>query len=139
MARRAGARPRRPAPRLPALDLPGAPADLPLLPDLQRLRDRGAAGARAPAGQLARAPAVAPVPPVAPWRNRPGAGAPPPPGPDPPGGTSAVLNFIYYPVSFILWVWHKAFSFLFGDAGWGGGTARILSVLFVAPPLRLVL
>src|SRR3954471_3208874 len=139
MARRACARPRRPAPRLPALDLPRSAADLPLLPDLQHLRDRGAAGARAPAGHLARAPAVAPVPPVAPWRNRPGAGAPPPPGPDPPGGTSAVLNFIYYPVSFILWVWHKAFSFLFGDAGWGGGIAWMLSVMFLVFTLRLIL
>jgi len=50
-----------------------------------------------------------------------------------------VLNFIYYPVSFILWVWHKAFSFLFGDAGWGGGIAWALSVMFLVFTLRLIL
>jgi YidC/Oxa1 family membrane protein insertase len=50
-----------------------------------------------------------------------------------------VLNFIYYPVSFILWVWHKAFSFLFGDAGWGGGIAWTLSVMFLVFTLRLIL
>ena len=33
-----------------------------------------------------------------------------------------MLNFIYYPVSFILWVWHKAFSFLFGEAGWAAAS-----------------
>jgi YidC/Oxa1 family membrane protein insertase len=50
-----------------------------------------------------------------------------------------VLNFIYYPVSFILWVWHKAFSFLFGDMGWGGGIAWTLSVMFLVFTLRLIL
>jgi YidC/Oxa1 family membrane protein insertase len=50
-----------------------------------------------------------------------------------------VLNFIYYPVSFILWVWHKAFSFLFGDAGLGGGIAWALSVMFLVFTLRLIL
>ena len=40
-----------------------------------------------------------------------------------------MLNFIYYPVSFILWVWHKAFSAHFGDTGWGGGNARSLAVV----------
>jgi len=50
-----------------------------------------------------------------------------------------VLNFIYYPVSFILWVWHKAFSFLFGEAGLGGGIAWTLSVMFLVFTLRLIL
>lgn len=50
-----------------------------------------------------------------------------------------MLNFIYYPVSFILWVWHKAFSFLFGEAGWGGGIAWALSVMFLVFTLRLIL
>jgi YidC/Oxa1 family membrane protein insertase len=50
-----------------------------------------------------------------------------------------VLNFIYYPVSFILWVWHKAFSFLFGETGFGGGIAWTLSVMFLVFTLRLIL
>jgi YidC/Oxa1 family membrane protein insertase len=50
-----------------------------------------------------------------------------------------VLNFIYYPVSFILWVWHKAFSFLFGESGFGGGIAWTLSVMFLVFTLRLIL
>jgi YidC/Oxa1 family membrane protein insertase len=50
-----------------------------------------------------------------------------------------VLNFIYYPVSFILWVWHKAFSFLFGETGLGGGIAWTLSVMFLVFTLRLIL
>jgi YidC/Oxa1 family membrane protein insertase len=50
-----------------------------------------------------------------------------------------VLNFIYYPVSFILWVWHEAFSFLFGDTGWSGGIAWTLSVMFLVFTLRLIL
>jgi YidC/Oxa1 family membrane protein insertase len=50
-----------------------------------------------------------------------------------------VLNFIYYPVSFILWVWHKAFSALFGDSGWGGGIAWSLAVVFLVFTLRAFL
>jgi YidC/Oxa1 family membrane protein insertase len=50
-----------------------------------------------------------------------------------------VLNFIYYPVSFILWVWHKAFSALFGDSGWGGGIAWSLAVVFLVFTLRTFL
>ncbi len=50
-----------------------------------------------------------------------------------------MLNFIYYPVSFILWVWHEAFSFLFGDTGWSGGIAWTLSVMFLVFTLRLIL
>jgi YidC/Oxa1 family membrane protein insertase len=47
-----------------------------------------------------------------------------------------VLNFIYYPVSFILWVWHKAFGFLFGEAT---GIAWVLAVVFLVFTLRAVL
>ena len=50
-----------------------------------------------------------------------------------------MLNFIYYPVSFILWVWHKAFSFVFGDTGWGGGIAWALVVVFLVFTLRAFL
>ncbi len=50
-----------------------------------------------------------------------------------------MLNFIYYPVSFILWVWHKAFSFVFGDTGWGGGIAWALAVVFLVFTLRAFL
>jgi YidC/Oxa1 family membrane protein insertase len=50
-----------------------------------------------------------------------------------------VLNFIYYPVSFILWAWHKAFSFVLGDGGWAGGIAWSLSVVFLVFTLRAFL
>ncbi len=47
-----------------------------------------------------------------------------------------MLNFIYYPVSFILWVWHKAFGFLFGEAS---GLSWVLAVLFLVFTLRAIL
>ena len=47
-----------------------------------------------------------------------------------------MLNFIYYPVSFILWAWHKAFGFVFGEAS---GLAWVLSVLFLVFTLRAIL
>jgi YidC/Oxa1 family membrane protein insertase len=50
-----------------------------------------------------------------------------------------VLNFIYYPVSFILWAWHKAFSFVFGDGGWAGGISWALAVVFLVFTLRAFL
>jgi YidC/Oxa1 family membrane protein insertase len=50
-----------------------------------------------------------------------------------------VLNFIYYPVSFILWIWHKVFSAVFGDTGWGGGIAWALAVVFLVFTLRAFL
>ena len=34
-----------------------------------------------------------------------------------------MLNFIYYPVSWILWFWHEVFSFVFPGDGWPGGIA----------------
>ena len=50
-----------------------------------------------------------------------------------------MLNFIYYPVSFIMWVWHEVFSFVLGDTGWTGGIAWALSVMFLVFTLRALL
>jgi YidC/Oxa1 family membrane protein insertase len=47
-----------------------------------------------------------------------------------------VLNFIYYPVSAILWVWHKVFGFILGP---DNGIAWALSVVFLVFTLRAVL
>jgi YidC/Oxa1 family membrane protein insertase len=47
-----------------------------------------------------------------------------------------VLNFIYYPVSAILWFWHKAFGYVFGP---GNGFAWALAVVFLVFTLRAVL
>ncbi|WP_040787711.1 membrane protein insertase YidC [Nocardia paucivorans] len=47
-----------------------------------------------------------------------------------------MLDFIYYPVSAILWFWHRVFGFVFGaDAG----LSWALSVVFLVFTLRLVL
>jgi YidC/Oxa1 family membrane protein insertase len=50
-----------------------------------------------------------------------------------------VLNFIYYPVSGILWVWHKVFGFLLGDGAFGGAASWALSVVFLVFTLRVIL
>jgi len=47
-----------------------------------------------------------------------------------------VLNFIYYPVSFIMWVWHKAFGFVFGA---DSGISWVLAVIFLVFTLRAIL
>ncbi|MDT7705805.1 MAG: YidC/Oxa1 family rane protein insertase [Pseudonocardiales bacterium] len=47
-----------------------------------------------------------------------------------------MLNFIYYPVSFILWVWHQAFGFVFGD---DSGISWALAVVFLVFTLRALL
>jgi YidC/Oxa1 family membrane protein insertase len=47
-----------------------------------------------------------------------------------------VLNFIYYPVSAILWFWHKAFGYLFGEAS---GITWVLAVVFLVFTLRAIL
>ncbi len=47
-----------------------------------------------------------------------------------------MLDFIYYPVSWILWVWHRVFGFLLGD---DNGFAWALSVVFLVFTLRLIL
>lgn len=47
-----------------------------------------------------------------------------------------MLNFIYYPVSFILWCWHSVFGFILGDTsafGWA------LSIVFLVFTLRALL
>lgn len=47
-----------------------------------------------------------------------------------------MLNFIYYPISFIMWLWHEVFSFVFGDTS---GFAWALSVVFLVVTLRALL
>ncbi|BDT93328.1 membrane protein OxaA [Nocardia sputorum] len=48
----------------------------------------------------------------------------------------AVLDFIYYPVSWILWFWHRVFGFAFGA---DNGLTWALAVVFLVFTLRLVL
>jgi YidC/Oxa1 family membrane protein insertase len=50
-----------------------------------------------------------------------------------------VLNFIYYPVSWILRIWHDVFSFLLPGDGLKGGIAWALSVIFLVFTLRAIL
>ncbi|NKY85458.1 membrane protein insertase YidC [Nocardia veterana] len=54
-----------------------------------------------------------------------------------------MLDFIYYPVSWILWFWHRIFGFIFGlgdfDRGASNGFAWALAVVFLVFTLRLVL
>ncbi len=47
-----------------------------------------------------------------------------------------MLNFIYYPVSAIFWLWHKAFGYLLGP---GSGVGWALAVVFLVFTLRAVL
>lgn len=47
-----------------------------------------------------------------------------------------MLNFIYYPVSFILWAWHKVFGAVMGA---DNGIAWALSVVFLVFTLRAIL
>jgi YidC/Oxa1 family membrane protein insertase len=47
-----------------------------------------------------------------------------------------VLNFIYYPVSAIMWFWHKAFGYVFGEAS---GITWALAVVFLVFTLRALL
>jgi YidC/Oxa1 family membrane protein insertase len=47
-----------------------------------------------------------------------------------------VLDFIYYPVSWILWFWHKAFGFVFGESS---GVAWVLAIMFLVWTLRAIL
>ncbi|WP_020669078.1 membrane protein insertase YidC [Amycolatopsis nigrescens] len=43
------------------------------------------------------------------------------------------LDFIYYPVSFILWCWHKVFGFVFGEAA---AISWILGIIFLTFTVR---
>jgi YidC/Oxa1 family membrane protein insertase len=47
-----------------------------------------------------------------------------------------VLNFIYYPVSAIMWFWHNAFGYLFGEAS---AASWVLAVVFLVFTLRALL
>lgn len=47
-----------------------------------------------------------------------------------------MLNFIYYPVSAILWFWHKAFGYVLGP---DNGVAWALAVVFLVFSLRALL
>lgn len=47
-----------------------------------------------------------------------------------------MLNFIYYPVSAIMWFWHKVFGYVFGEAS---GVAWALAVVFLVFTLRALL
>jgi len=47
-----------------------------------------------------------------------------------------VLNFIYYPVSWILWFWHEVFGFVLGPST---GIAWALAVVFLVFTLRALL
>ena len=54
-----------------------------------------------------------------------------------------MLDFIYYPVSWILWFWHRVFGYVFGlgdfDKGASSGFAWALAVVFLVFTLRIVL
>ncbi|MDL9947786.1 membrane protein insertase YidC [Gordonia sp. ABSL11-1] len=50
-----------------------------------------------------------------------------------------MLNFIYYPVSWIMWVWHWLFSHVTPDSPGGNGVAWALSVVFLVFTLRAIL
>jgi YidC/Oxa1 family membrane protein insertase len=47
-----------------------------------------------------------------------------------------VLDFIYYPVSFILWCWHWVFGHVFGEAS---GIAWALGIVFLVWTLRAIM
>ena len=50
-----------------------------------------------------------------------------------------MLNFIYYPVSWIMWVWHWLFDKVLPDTPGGSGVAWALSVVFLVFSLRAIL
>ena len=50
-----------------------------------------------------------------------------------------VLDFIYYPVSGIMWVWHWLFSYVTPASPGGDGIAWALSVVFLVFTLRAIL
>ncbi|MGH3756633.1 membrane protein insertase YidC [Actinophytocola sp.] len=47
-----------------------------------------------------------------------------------------MLDFIYYPVSFILWCWHWVFGHVFGEAS---GVAWALGIMFLVFTLRAIM
>ena len=50
-----------------------------------------------------------------------------------------MLNFIYWPVSAIMWFWHWLFDFITPDSPGGDGIAWALSVVFLVFSLRAIL
>ncbi|WP_026918084.1 membrane protein insertase YidC [Gordonia shandongensis] len=50
-----------------------------------------------------------------------------------------MLNFIYYPVTWIMWVWHWLFDKILPDTPGGSGVAWALSVVFLVFSLRAIL
>ncbi|GEE00638.1 membrane protein insertase YidC [Gordonia spumicola] len=50
-----------------------------------------------------------------------------------------MLNFIYYPVSWIMWVWHWLFDHITPNTPGGDGVAWALSVVFLVFTLRAIL
>src|SRR5699024_1413200 len=47
--------------------------------------------------------------------------------------SSSVLDFIYYPVSFILWCWHQVFGFIFT---YSSAISWVLAIAFVTFTIR---
>jgi len=47
-----------------------------------------------------------------------------------------VLDFIYYPVSFILWCWHWVFGHVFGESS---GISWVLGIMFLVFTLRAIM
>ncbi|WIM67687.1 membrane protein insertase YidC [Corynebacterium breve] len=47
-----------------------------------------------------------------------------------------MLNFIYWPISAVLWFWHKIFGFVFGE---GAGITWILAIMFLTFTIRILL
>ncbi|HYQ66864.1 membrane protein insertase YidC [Actinophytocola sp.] len=47
-----------------------------------------------------------------------------------------MLDFIYFPVSWILWFWHKVFGFVFGESS---GISWVLGIIFLVWSLRAIL
>ena len=47
-----------------------------------------------------------------------------------------MLNFIYYPISAVLWFWHKVFSFVLDPAA---GVTWALSIIFLVFTIRILL
>ena len=50
-----------------------------------------------------------------------------------------MLNFIYWPVSWIMWVWHWVFDHITPNTPGGNGIAWALSVIFLVFTLRAIL
>ncbi|RZQ61049.1 membrane protein insertase YidC [Amycolatopsis suaedae] len=44
-----------------------------------------------------------------------------------------MLDFVYYPVSFILWCWHKVFGFIFGEAS---AASWVIAIVFLTFTVR---